>query len=54
MKLDFVSKLLQRFIAEKLEPETITALTDLDLIRLGVATTDDRVRFREAFRKRKK
>ena len=49
-----LSELLQRFIAEKVEPETITAATDLDLIRLGVATIGDRVRLREACRKRKK
>ena len=47
-----LSELLQRFIAEKVEPETITAATDLDLIRLGVATIGDRVRLREACRKR--
>ena len=49
-----LSELLQRFIAEKVEPETITAATDLDLIRLGVATIGDRLRLREACRKRKK
>ena len=49
-----LSELLQRFIAENVEPETITAATDLDLIRLGVATIGDRVRLREACRKRKK
>ena len=49
-----LSELLQRFISEKEEPETITAATDLDLIRLGVATIGDRVRLREACRKRKK
>ena len=47
-----LSELLQRFIAEKVEPERITAATDLDLIRLGVATIGDRVRLREACRKR--
>ena len=49
-----LSELLQRFIAEKVEPETITAATDLDLIRLGVATIGDRVRLRKACRKTKK
>ena len=48
-----LSELLQRFIAEKVEPETITVAIDLDLIRLGVATIGDRVRLREACRKRK-
>ena len=49
-----LSELLQRFIAEKVEPETIPAATDLDLIRLGVATIGDKVRLREACRKREK
>ena len=31
-----LSELLQRFIAEKVEPETLTTATDLDLIGLGV------------------
>ena len=34
--------------------ETITAAIDLDLIRLGIVTSGDRVRLREACRKRKK
>ena len=38
-----LTKLLQGFIVEKLEPETIAAATDLDLIRFGIATTGDRV-----------
>ena len=45
-------ELLQSFIAEKVEPETITAATDMDFIRLGVATIGDRVRLRETWRKR--
>ena len=45
------SELLQRFIAEKMEPETIIAVTDLDLIRLEVATIGVRVRLRETCRK---
>ena len=45
-------ELLQSFIAEKVEPETITAATDMDFIRLGVATIGDRVRIRETCRKR--
>ena len=49
-----LSKLVQRFIAEKIEPETITAATDLVLIRLGVATIGVRVRLREACRKSEK
>ena len=49
-----LSELLQRFIAEKVEPETITAATDLDLIRFGVATIGDKVRLREACRKRER
>ena len=49
-----LSELLQRFIAEKVEPETITAATDLDLIRLRVATVGDKMRLREACRKREK
>ena len=52
LKKPGLSKLLLRFIAEKVEPETITAATDMDLIRLGVATIGDRVRLREACRKR--
>ena len=43
-----LSELLQRFIAEKVERETITAATDLDL------TVGDKVRLREACRKREK
>ena len=49
-----LSELLQKFIAEKVEPETITAATDLDLVRLGVATIGDRVRLRKTCRKREK
>ena len=49
-----LSKLVQRFIAEKIQPETITAATDLVLIRLGVATIGVRVRLREACRKSEK
>ena len=49
-----LSELLQRFIAEKVKPETIAAATDLDLIRLGVATIGDRVRLREACSKKEK
>ena len=48
------SELLQRFIAEKIEPETIIAVTDLDLIRLEVATIGVRVRLRETCRKSEK
>ena len=48
-----LSELLQRFIAEKVEPETITAATDMDFIRLGVAIIGDRVRLRETCRKGK-
>ena len=47
-----LSEFLQRFIAEKVEPERITAATDMDLIRLEVAAIGDRVRLREACRKR--
>ena len=47
-----LSEVLQRFIAEKVEPETITAATDMDFIRLGVAIIGDRVRLRETCRKR--
>ena len=49
-----LSELLQKFIAEKVEPETITAATDLALVRLGVATIGDKVRLRKACRKREK
>ena len=48
-----LTKLLQGFIVEKLEPETIAAAADLDLIRFGIATTGDSVRFREAWKKTK-
>ena len=50
----WLSELLQRFIAEKVESETMTAAIDLDLIRLGVASISDRVRLREACRKKEK
>ena len=39
-----LTELVQRFIAEKIEPETITAATDLVLIRFGVWGCQLRVR----------
>ena len=47
-----LSELLQRVIGLSELLQTITAATDMDFIRLGVATIGDRVRIRETCRKR--
>ena len=40
--------LVDAFNDERIDPEAVTALTDQDLIRLGVHTIGDRVRLRAA------
>ena len=44
--------ILQRFIDERMDCPVIMTATDQDLIRLGVNTIGDRVRLREACRRR--
>lgn len=45
-----LSTLLQRFMEERIEPEIVLAMTDVELTRLGVATIGDRVRLRAVCR----
>ena len=44
--LDLIT-LLNNFQVEKIEPQTVIAMTDSELMRLGVSTIGDRIRLRE-------
>ena len=45
-----LSTLLQRFMEERIEPEIVPAMTDVELTCLGVTTIGDRVRLRAVCR----
>ena len=44
--------LLGRFQEQRMEPETVLAASDQELVRLGVSTIGDRVRIRDACKKK--
>ena len=44
--------MLGRFQAQRMEPQAVLAASDQDLIRLGVTTIGDRIRIRDACRKK--
>lgn len=44
--------LLERFQAQRMEADSVLAASDQDLIRLGVSTIGDRIRLRDACRKK--
>ena len=48
-----LSTLLERFVEEKVEPETVLSLSENALIRLGVSTMGDRVRLLDLCRSAK-
>ena len=48
-----LSTLLERFVEEKIEPETVLSLSENALIRLGVSTMGDRVRLLDLCRSAK-
>ncbi len=44
--------LVERFQAQRVEPETVLAASDNELVRLGVTTIGERIRIREACKKK--